>query len=219
MTDKMFCYQCQETAKGSGCTVRGVCGKTDDVARLQDLLIYLLKGISFYSSKLRKLGAVSEGVDKFLLDSLFSTITNANFDRSDFVVRIEKGLKLKGEAKEMLEKAGGDRGKKVPEAAIWQADTEEEFEEKAREVGVLSTKDDDVRSLRELIIYGVKGIAAYAIHAQNLGHENEKIIEFIEKALSATTDDSLSADDLVGLVLECGKFGVETMALLDKANT
>ena len=219
MTDKMFCYQCQETATGSGCAVRGLCGKTDDVARLQDLLIYLLKGISFYSSKLRKLGATSEEADKFLLDSLFSTITNVNFDRSDFVVWIRKGLKLKDEVKEMLEKAEGTVGDKVPEAAIWQADTEEEFEEKAREVGVLSTKNEDVRSLRELITYGVKGIAAYTVHAQNLGYENEKIIEFIEKALTATTDDSLSADDLVGLVLECGKFGVEAMALLDKANT
>ena len=135
MTDKMFCYQCQETAKGSGCTVRGLCGKTDDVSRLQDLLIYLLKGISFYSSKLRKLGATSEEADKFLLDSLFSTITNVNFDRNDFVVWIRKGLKLKDEVKEMLEKAEGTVGDKVPEAAIWQADTEEEFEEKAREVG------------------------------------------------------------------------------------
>ena len=219
MNDKMFCYQCQETSTGSGCTVRGVCGKTDDVARLQDLLIYLLKGISFYSSKLRKLGATSEEADKFLLDSLFSTITNVNFDRNDFVVWIRKGLKLKDEVKEMLEKAEGTVGDKVPEAAIWQADTEEEFEEKAREVGVLSTKNEDVRSLRELITYGVKGIAAYTVHAQNLGYENEKIIEFIEKALTAITDDSLSADDLVGLVLECGKFGVEAMALLDKANT
>ena len=219
MTDKMFCYQCQETLAGSGCTARGVCGKTDDVARLQDLLIYLLKGISFYSSKLRKLGATSEKADKFLLDSLFSTITNVNFDRSDFVAWIRKGLKLKDEAKEMLEKAGGTVGDKVPEAAVWQTDTEEEFEEKAREAGVLSTKNEDVRSLRELITYGVKGIAAYTVHAQNLGYENEKIIEFIEKALTAITDDSLSADDLVGLVLECGKFGVEAMALLDKANT
>ena len=219
MTDKMFCYQCQETLAGSGCTARGVCGKTDDVARLQDLLIYLLKGISFYSSKLRKLGATSEKADKFLLDSLFSTITNVNFDRSDFVAWIRKGLKLKDEAKEMLEKAGGTVGDKVPEAAVWQTDTEEEFEEKAREAGVLSTKNEDVRSLRELITYGVKGIAAYTVHARNLGYENEKIIEFIEKALTAITDDSLSADDLVGLVLECGKFGVEAMALLDKANT
>jgi len=219
MTDKMFCYQCQETAKGSGCTVRGVCGKTDDVARLQDLLIYLLKGISFYSSKLRKLGATSEEVDKFLLDSLFSTITNVNFDRSDFVAWIREGLKLKNEVKEMLEKAEGDIGDKVPEAAIWQADTEEEFEKKAKEVGVLSTENEDVRSLRELIIYGAKGIAAYTVHAKNLGYEDKKIIEFIEKALTATTDDSLHVDDLVGLVLECGKFGVEAMALLDKANT
>jgi hydroxylamine reductase len=186
---------------------------------LQDLLIYLLKGISFYSSKLRKLGATSEEVDKFLLDSLFSTITNANFDRSDFVTWIKEGLKLKNEAKEMLEKAGGDIGNKVPEAATWQADTEEEFEKKAKEVGVLSTENEDVRSLRALITYGVKGIAAYTVHAQNLDHENEKIIEFIEKALTATTDDNLSVDDLVGLVLECGKFGIEAMALLDKANT
>src|SRR4030066_833772 len=194
MIDKMFCYQCQETSTGSGCTVRGVCGKTDDVARLQDLLIYLLKGISFYSSKLRKLGATSEEADKFLLDSLFSTITNVNFDRSDFEVWIRKGLKLKDEAKEMLEKAGGTVGDKVPEAAVWQTDTEEEFEEKAREAGVLSTKNEDVRSLRELITYGVKGIAAYTVHARNLGYENEKIIEFIEKALTAITDDSLSVD-------------------------
>ncbi|RXG66351.1 hydroxylamine reductase, partial [Candidatus Atribacteria bacterium 1244-E10-H5-B2] len=201
----MFCYQCQETAKGSGCTVRGVCGKTDDVARLQDLLIYLLKGIAFYSSKLRKLGATSEEVDKFLLDGLFSTITNANFDRSDFVAWIREGLKLKNEAKEMLEKAEGDIGDKVPKAAIWQADTEEEFKEKAKQVGVLSTENEDVRSLRELIIYGAKGVAAYTVHAQNLGYEDEKIIEFIEKALTATTNNSLSVDDLVSLVLECGK--------------
>ena len=219
MSDKMFCYQCQETSTGSGCTVRGVCGKTDDIARLQDLLIYLLKGISFYSSKLRKLGATSEKADKFLLDSLFSTITNVNFDRSDFVVRIRKGLKLKEKVKRMLEKAEGTVGDKVPEAAIWQADNEEEFEKKAKQVGVLSIKNEDVRSLRGLITYGVKGIAAYTVHARNLGYKNEKIIEFIEKALTAITDDSLSVDNLVGLVLECGKFGVEAMALLDKANT
>lgn len=219
MTDKMFCFQCQETAKGSGCTVRGVCGKTDDVARLQDLLIYLLKGISFYSSKARELGATSKKVDKFLFDGLFSTITNTNFDRSDFTAWIREGLKLKDEAKDMLKKAGGDIGDKVSGAAMWQAGTEEEFEEKAKQIGVLSTENEDVRSLRGLIIYGAKGIAAYAVHARNLGYENEKIIQFIEKALIATTNDSLSVDDLVGLVLECGKFGVEAMALLDKANT
>lgn len=219
MTDKMFCFQCQETAKGSGCTVRGVCGKTDDVARLQDLLIYLLKGISFYSSKARELGATSKKIDKFLFDSLFSTITNTNFDRSDFTALIIEGLKLKDEAKDMLKKAGGDIGDKVSGAAMWQADTEEEFEEKAKQVGVLSTENEDVRSLRGLIVYGAKGIAAYAVHARNLGYENEKIIQFIEKALIATTNASLSVDDLVGLVLECGKFGVEAMALLDKANT
>lgn len=214
----MFCYQCQETAKGTGCTIKGVCGKTENVAKLQDLLIHTLKGISVYAVQARELGIVRPAIDKFIMESLFSTITNANFDASRFVERIQEGLKLREELKQDILKAGGTLPANLNDAVTWTAPAAE-FEAKAALVGVLATENEDVRSLRELIIYGVKGIAAYAEHAYTLEYKEPGIFAFIEKALAATLDDTLVAGDLVALVLETGKFGVDVMALLDKANT
>ena len=214
----MFCYQCQETAKGTGCTVKGVCGKPENVAKLQDLLIYTLKGIAIYAVQARELGIVRPDVDKFIMESLFSTITNANFDASRFVDRIQDGLKLREELKQDIVKAGGAIPENLNDAATWTAPAAE-FEAKAALVGVLATENEDVRSLRELLTYGVKGIAAYAEHAYTLEYQEPGIFAFIEKALAATLDDTLAAGDLVALTLEAGKYGVEVMALLDKANT
>ncbi len=214
----MFCYQCQETAKGTGCTVKGVCGKPENVAKLQDLLIYTLKGIAVYAVQARELGIVRPQIDKFIMESLFSTITNANFDASRFVERIQDGLKLREELKQEIIKAGGAIPANLNDAATWTAPASE-FEAKAALVGVLATENEDVRSLRELITYGLKGIAAYAEHAYTLEYQEAGIFAFIEKALAATLDDTLLAGDLVALTLEAGKYGVEVMALLDKANT
>ena len=238
----MFCYQCQEAAGGKACTMKGVCGKTSDLAKTQDLLIFITKGISVYSTRARKFGIVNEEVDNFIMESLFATITNANFDRNVFIQRIKKGLELRETIKKQYISAGGSLNspreaitwlekvmsflgakytveETLPEAATWFADNVDAFDEKASKVGVLSTKDEDIRSLRELLIYGIKGMAAYLEHAHNLGYNEKDIQGFMQKALAATLDDSLGANDLVSLVLECGKFGVDAMALLDKANT
>ncbi|HPE58665.1 MAG TPA: hydroxylamine reductase, partial [Bacteroidales bacterium] len=215
----MFCYQCQETAKGTGCTIKGVCGKTSDVANLQDLLMFVLKGISIYSTEARKLGYEDREINKFIFDGLFTTITNANFDRQVFVNRVRKGLELREKIKNKLLELGGKLPVTTHESATWFADDEAAFEEKSTSVGVLSTKNEDIRSLREMITYGLKGLAAYTEHAFNLDQENPELYNFMQRALAATTDDSLSADDLVALTLETGKYGVEGMALLDKANT
>ncbi len=217
----MFCYQCQETAKGIGCTQRGVCGKNNDLANMQDLLIYILKGISIYSIRARELGIENEKVNQFIFNSLFITITNVNFDREAIIEKIKEGIRLREEVKSQLLKAGGVLPENLLDCATWKAETETELENKANssEVRVLATEDEDIRSLRELIIYGLKGIAAYVEHSFNLGYENKEIYAFIQKGLAATMDDSLSVDDLVVLVMECGKYGVDAMALLDKANT
>ena len=216
--DKMFCYQCQETAKGTGCTVRGVCGKTSDVANLQDLLLFILKGIAHYRVQLRALDAVDHSADRFILDGLFMTITNANFDKQRFVEKIKEAIKLREQLKQTFLDKGGKTEKITFEGAFWTANTLEEMESKAGFVGVLSTENEDIRSLREMLTYGMKGMAAYTEHAYNLGHENPSIYEFIDRGLVATTLP-LSADQLVQMVLECGKNGVDAMALLDKANT
>jgi len=213
----MFCYQCQEASKGVGCTLRGVCGKTDDTARLQDLLIYTLKGLAIVNQEARKHGLNSEDTDSFVIDGLFSTITNVNFDKNYFVGKIKEGLNLRESIKNQL-KSNGVELNNLHDAATWSAD-ESEFDEKALSVGVLATVNEDIRSLRELITYGIKGMAAYAFHAANLGFKDPNISEFVEKALVATLDDSLSANDYVSLALEAGKYGVDVMALLDKANT
>ncbi|WP_065220831.1 MULTISPECIES: hydroxylamine reductase [Butyricimonas] len=214
----MFCYQCQETAKGTGCTVRGVCGKTPDVANLQDLLLFVLKGIAHYRVQLRALDAVDHTADRFILDGLFMTITNANFDKQRFIEKIKAALDLREQLKQTFLAKGGKIESITFEGARWTASTPEEMEAKAGCVGVLSTENEDIRSLRELLTYGMKGMAAYTEHAHNLGHENPGIYEFIDRGLVATTIP-LSADQLVQLVLECGKNGVDAMALLDKANT
>ncbi len=209
----MFCYQCQETAQNKGCTIKGVCGKTAEVANLQDLLIFLLKGISIKAVKMREQGIeVPEKVDRFIMESLFMTITNANFSKERFVNRIKEGIKLRDSMKVKIQECCGC------DCLSWKAESVEEMEQKASKVGVLSTENEDIRSLRELLIYGVKGIAAYAEHACNLGYEDKEIYEFMQEALVATTKE-LEVDKLIGLVLGCGEMGVKTMALLDKANT
>ena len=215
----MFCFQCQETAKGTGCTITGVCGKTEKVANMQDLLVFVVKGMSFYTTRLREFEIENNVANKFIIDSLFMTITNANFDQERFVNRIREGLKLREVLKKTLIKAGGKVPAAPDESATWTGETVEEFEAKNVSIGVLSTKNEDIRSLRQLVTYGLKGMAAYTEHAYNLGFEDKSIYKFIQDSLVATTDGSLGADQLVALVLETGKFGVTAMALLDKANT
>lgn len=210
----MFCYQCQETAMNKGCTVKGVCGKTSDVANLQDLLIYLLKGISRYTVEMRKKGIeVSAQTNHFVMESLFMTITNANFDKERFVTRIQEAIALRDK---LAAKAGSITAD--CDCMTWRGSNLEEMETKAATVGVLKTENEDVRSLRELLTYGLKGMAAYAEHAVNLGFDDNDIQAFMQEALVATTQE-LSADELTALVLKCGEYGVKTMALLDKANT
>ncbi|MDP4209117.1 MAG: hydroxylamine reductase [Bacteroidota bacterium] len=214
----MFCFQCQEAAKGTGCTINGVCGKTGDVANLQDLLVYVVKGISLYSTEARNEGKEFSDVDRFVIDSLFATITNANFSKQVFVNRIRKGLSLRNRLRDEL----GEKGKKIEQSgdvASWFADSEAEFEQKATTIGILSTENEDIRSLKELTIYGLKGMAAYAEHAHNLGFEEKEIFAFIQKALAQSTNENLGLNDWLGLVLETGKYGVDVMALLDRANT
>src|SRR6056297_3742119 len=211
----MFCYQCQETAKNEGCTVVGVCGKKDDVANIQDLLIYTTKGIS----QIVKRGDLDVNtlneLNHEMLTSLFMTITNANFDREAIENQIKKMISLRDELVKDLDLDG------LHDSATFQVSTSDEMQAKANthEVGVLATENVDIRSLRELITYGLKGLAAYTEHAFNIGKENDEIYDFIYEALAATLDNSLSADDLTALTLKTGEYGVKAMALLDEANT
>jgi len=214
----MFCFQCQETAKGIGCSVNGVCGKEDDLARQMDVLIYLCKGLSALSIELDQKDISNPEVYPFIINSLFQTITNVNFDKAAIKNSIYKGLELKRKLLKLAKNCDVNISK-LPDAATWDANTDAEIEAKETEVGVLSTNDEDIRSLRELIVYGVKGICAYAEHARNLGFEDENIYKFIKKALASTLDNSLSVNDLINLTLQTGEYGVKTMALLDKANT
>lgn len=217
----MFCYQCQETAKNTGCTKVGVCGKTDDLAGIQDVMMYLLKGLSVYAEIARKNGIENKEVNHFTMYGLFMTITNGNFNKSHFYDKILEGMHIKSALENQLQNADVDVNKdQLPEPAKWYAYTPEEFESKASQVGILQMNpEEDIRSLRELLTYGVKGMAAYAEHAYNLGYKDENIYAFMHKALAATLDDTLSVDELTQMVLDCGQKGVETMALLDKANT
>jgi hydroxylamine reductase len=219
----MFCFQCQETAKNSGCTIKGVCGKPEDTANLQDLLIHVLKGISIYGEKAKELGIVDKKIGLFIAQALFTTITNANWDNERFISLIKKGLKIREELKANFmasykEKNGQEFSEELHDAATWYSDDVAEFHEKAKEVGVLAIEDEDVRSLRYLLIIGLKGIAAYADHAAMLGFENQEIYDFLMEALASTTRD-LSVDQMVGLVMKAGQVAVDTMALLDEANT
>ena len=210
----MFCYQCQETAGGKGCSVSGVCGKTPEVANIQDLLIYVTKGISAVTTALRKEGTpVSSEVNHLITLNLFITITNANFDKDAIEAKIIETLTVKEELLKSVKDTVC-----LPPAALWNGD-EATFPEKAKTVGVLSTENEDIRSLRELIIYGLKGLSAYSKHANALLKDDEEVDIFLQRALAATLDDSLSVDELVALTLETGKYGVSGMALLDTANT
>ena len=214
MENQMFCYQCQETAGCSGCTRVGVCGKQPDIAAMQDLLVYVTKGISAVTTTLRQEGVeIQPAVNHMITLNLFTTITNANFSKEAIIARIQETL---SEKDLLLSKLTNKDA--LPEAALWN-DSVEEFDTKAAAVGVLSTENEDIRSLRELITYGLKGLSAYSKHANVLLQDNEEIDAFMQRALAATLDDSLSADDLIALTLETGKYGVDGMALLDNANT
>jgi hydroxylamine reductase len=216
---KMFCFQCQEAAKGVGCQAgAGVCGKTAETANLQDLLIYVLKGISYYQLFAHEKKMADDSIDSFVVDGLFKTITNANFDDLVFLKEIKKGLEFKKQLQIKI-KGSGIEVKNPPPHALWTSEQEDMIKMKSKEIGVLDTENEDLRSLQELCIYGLKGIAAYLSHANNLDQYDIEINKFIEKALVATTDTSLGADELTALVLETGEYGVKAMALLDKANT
>ena len=214
MENQMFCYQCQETAGCSGCTRVGVCGKQPDVAAMQDLLVYVTKGISAVTTTLRQEGVeIQPAVNHMTTLNLFTTITNVHFRKEAILARIQETLSEKDLLLSKLTNIDA-----LPEAALWNGSVEE-FDTKAAAVGVLSTENEDIRSLRELITYGLKGLSAYSKHANVLLQDNEEIDAFMQRALAATLDDSLSADDLIALTLETGKYGVDGMALLDNANT
>ena len=225
--DKMFCYQCQETAKGTGCTTLGVCGKTSETSGLQDLLLYTEKGVAAYSIIFRKEGKAKEliknKVNRYLINSLFITITNANFDDDAILDEIKVGLKLREELKALATDEEKKEAEKYGVDLVnWYYESDEDlikFSENQSVVGVIRTENEDIRSLRELVMYGLKGMAAYAEHAFNLGKTSEEIFAFIEKALLGTMNNNLTADELVALVMETGEYGVKVMALLDEANT
>ena len=218
----MFCFQCQETAKNTGCTVKGVCGKPEETANFQDLLIFVMKGISIYGEKLKELGAPDRSNDEFIEQGLFATITNANWDDARFISLIQEGLRRRGNVKEKFlavykDRTGHSYDGPLPAAATWEGDPAT-FAEKAKTVGVLATTHEDVRSLRELLTIGLKGIAAYADHAAVLGFRKAEINDFMMEALASTTKE-LSTDEMVALVMKAGETAVKTMAMLDEANT
>ncbi len=217
MENKMFCFQCQETAGCTGCTKFGVCGKSPELANLQDLLIYTTKGLSEVTTRMRKEGKkIDKELNHFITLNLFTTITNANFDNAVFYSRVKETLRIK---RELIEKL--DNKENLSEVALWDVSSNEEMDKKSNsdEVGVLATKDEDVRSLRELITYGLKGLSAYSKHANALGYDNEEIDAFMQETLAKLLDDSLTVEELIALTLETGKVGVDGMALLDTANT
>jgi len=215
----MFCYQCQEAAKGTGCTIKGVCGKSDEVSNLQDLLIFVSKGISSWAILAREKNIDTTAADMFVMNALFATITNANFDDAAIKELIYKGLKVRKSTQDSYIQAGGNRPEGMHSSAWWTPETNADLEKKSILIGVLSIDNEDIRSLKELLIYGLKGMAAYAHHAMVLGYNDKDIYNFIHKALNATTRTEIEVTELVELVLECGKYGVNVMALLDKANT
>ncbi len=219
----MFCFQCQETAKNTGCVVKGVCGKPEATANLQDLLIYVLKGIAVYREHLALLGITDRETGLFVARGLFATITNANWDNDRFVAMIRSALKRRDQLGETFlaayrERHGTEFNAPLPDCATWVSDDVQAFGEKAKSVGVLATQDEDVRSLRELLVVGLKGIAAYADHAAILGFEEDAIYGFMMEALASTTKE-LAVDEMIALVMKAGDIAVSTMALLDKANT
>lgn len=215
MENKMFCFQCQEAAGCTGCTIKGVCGKTPELAKLQDLLIYTTKGLAEVSIRAREEKIkVSSNINHMVTMNLFTTITNANFDNEIFYLRVKETIDLK---EELLSKLSNKAN--LSEAALFVCETKAEMEAKAPKIGVLATENEDIRSLRELIIYGLKGLSAYMKHANALGYDDENISKFMQRALTAVNNDNVSLDEYIALTLETGKVGVDGMALLDKANT
>jgi hydroxylamine reductase len=208
----MFCYQCEETINNKGCTINGACGKKGEVANLQDLLIYLMKGISICNIEARKQGKDTKEANEFIMENLFATITNANFDKQYFLDKIQEAIKLRENIKQNVSVESQH------DSVKWQSNNEKEIFEKSEKIGILSTENEDIRSLRWLLTYGLKGMAAYSHHAYVIGNKDDEIIKFMQEGLASTTKD-LTVDELINLVLKCGEMGVKTIALLDKANT
>lgn len=215
----MFCYQCQETAKNRGCTVVGICGKKEDVARLQNLLIYVTKGVSLLADIGRRQDVIVEKADKFMFEALFMTITNANFDSGKILDKVREGFRVRDFVKKELQENAVEIPGNLPEPANWYAENTAELMAKSATVGVLETANEDIRSLKELVTYGLKGMAAYAEHAYNLGYRNDAVFTFMHRALARICDKNMDVNTLIPLVLETGEYGVQVMALLDKANT
>jgi hydroxylamine reductase len=215
----MFCFQCQETAKNHGCTVVGVCGKKEPVANLQDLLIFVSKGVSVLAALGRKNNIIIEKADRFVFEALFTTITNANFDKNRILEKIREGFKVRDFVRNELMENNIDISGDLPENVSWYSGNDDELLEKSETVGVLSIEDENIRSLKELLTYGLKGMSAYAEHAYNLGYKDDKVFSFLHEGLAATTNPDLDVNELVELVLKCGENGVHVMALLDKANS
>jgi hydroxylamine reductase len=215
----MFCFQCQEASKGTGCTIKGVCGKNDKVSNLQDLLVYTSKGVSYYAHLALGQKVDTRDADHYVFDAMFMTITNANFDDVKIIEKIKEGLIVRANLRIQLERAGVKIPTEVPQQARWIATSNSEIEAFSLRVGILNESNEDIRSLKELLVYGIKGMAAYAEHAYNLGYQSEEVLAFMHRALAATIQTDISAEKLIALNLECGKYGVDVMALLDKANT
>ncbi len=215
----MFCYQCQEAVNNTGCTRVGVCGKDEELANYQDLLIHVLKGVSLYGSELNKLDKHSSEADEFIVYGLFATITNGNFDKEVFLDKIREGLVLRDKLKYKLSQEAPQISVPERDAGSWNADSNEALKSKSTEVGVLSIADEDIRSLKNTILYGLKGMSAYIHHAHNLGYHNQDITDFMQYTLAKLTDDTLTVDELLEMTLKTGSMGVETMQLLDEANT
>ena len=211
----MFCNQCQETLNKRGCTMRGVCGKSGEVADLQDLLIHMLRGVSYYQIKLREKSKANEEADRIVMEYLFSTITNTNFDKTKMIEYIKKAQSLRDE----MRAEDSDKAEGLPDYATWEYSTEEEALDKARTVGHLSILDEDMRALSLTLLYGLKGISAYLHHAYMLGKSDEDIFDFINRALVSTWDQTMTVEEKVGWIMKCGEYGVKTMSLLDDANT
>lgn len=216
---KMFCYQCQEASGGTGCTLAGVCGKTSNTSNLQDALVFIAKGVSVIADFAMQHAISVAEADQFVADALFMTITNANFDDAKITDKVFEGIRVREELKEICLQKQITLPEYLPEHVFWMAEDKASVAAKGEVIGVLTTADEDIRSLKELLTYGIKGMAAYAIHARNLGYQASEVYAFMHLALAATTKEDITTDELVALTLRCGEQGVQVMALLDKANT
>lgn len=215
----MFCFQCQEAARGTGCTIKGVCGKTEEVSNLQDLLVAVSKGVSFFATKAHEQKISCEFADTYVFEALFVTITNANFDDTKIIEKIQEGQEVRQKVKQLLEAGGIVFAEKLPIEATLTSTSVEQLIAQSLLVSILNDTNEDIRSLKSLILFGLKGMAAYVEHAHNLGKRRNSAFAFMHKALAATTRTDISADELIALTLECGSYGVEVMELLDSANT